>query len=246
MAVLPAGFRRRKRTRVSLPTVHRMRLCGSLPVLVTRLVWVPMKGVLSRIRSWRQVGHGRATVTAASVVAIAPTDPHCSAQSLQRFEWIGKRRILRTGRHRHRPWNGQTCQRHYTKPTSHRYILHGMPTTKDRAINKCRVPFARNAPFGCFAQKVTDTYLSLIANWKTPLRLNRFGDSHGACDVVPRTPSHPTPILGPTGMLLRQSHWRPARHECESSPDDMSDECEGDSPARNATGKPSGWLCAND
>src|SRR6056297_485639 len=29
--------------------------------------------------------------------------------------------------------------------------------------HSCRVPFARNSPFGCFAQKVPDTYLSLIA-----------------------------------------------------------------------------------
>src|SRR6056297_2685708 len=35
---------------------------------------------------------------------------------------------------------------------------------KDRATKKCRVPFARNSPFGCFAQKVPDTYVSLIAN----------------------------------------------------------------------------------
>jgi len=35
--------------------------------------------------------------------------------------------------------------------------------TKDRATKKCRVPFARNSPFRCFAQKVPDTYLSLIA-----------------------------------------------------------------------------------
>jgi len=37
------------------------------------------------------------------------------------------------------------------------------PTTKDRAGNKCPVPFARNSPFGCFAQKVPDTYFPLIA-----------------------------------------------------------------------------------
>jgi len=36
-------------------------------------------------------------------------------------------------------------------------------TSKDRATKKCRIPFARNSPFGCFAQKVPDTYLSLIA-----------------------------------------------------------------------------------
>ncbi len=34
---------------------------------------------------------------------------------------------------------------------------------KDRATKKCRDPFARNSPFGCFAQKGPDTYLSLIA-----------------------------------------------------------------------------------
>jgi putative cardiolipin synthase len=34
---------------------------------------------------------------------------------------------------------------------------------KDRAGNKCRVPFAGNRPFGCFAQKVPDTYFPLIA-----------------------------------------------------------------------------------
>ena len=34
---------------------------------------------------------------------------------------------------------------------------------KDRAGNKCPVPFARNWPFGCFAQMVPDTYFPLIA-----------------------------------------------------------------------------------
>ena len=34
---------------------------------------------------------------------------------------------------------------------------------QERAGKKCRVPFARNSPFGCFAQKVPDTYFPLIA-----------------------------------------------------------------------------------
>jgi|GEM_PF-7011204 len=39
----------------------------------------------------------------------------------------------------------------------------GFPIAKDRATKKCRVPFARNSPFGCFAQKVPDTiYRSLL------------------------------------------------------------------------------------
>ena len=36
-------------------------------------------------------------------------------------------------------------------------------SSKDRAGNKCPVPFARNWPFGCFAQMVPDTYFPLIA-----------------------------------------------------------------------------------
>ena len=35
------------------------------------------------------------------------------------------------------------------------------------AGNKCPVPFARNSPFGCFAQKVPDTYFPLIAKRRT-------------------------------------------------------------------------------
>ena len=31
--------------------------------------------------------------------------------------------------------------------------------TKDRAVNKCQVPFPAERPFGCFAEKVPDTYL---------------------------------------------------------------------------------------
>jgi len=41
--------------------------------------------------------------------------------------------------------------------------------TKDRAMNKCPVPFARNSPFDCFAQNVPDTYLSLIAKLRFQL-----------------------------------------------------------------------------
>jgi hypothetical protein len=47
------------------------------------------------------------------------------------------------------------------------------PLTKYRARNKCPVPYARDSPFGCFAQKVPDTYFSaapkLVPCWSDPL-----------------------------------------------------------------------------
>ncbi len=35
---------------------------------------------------------------------------------------------------------------------------------KEQPRNKCQVPFARNSPFGCCAQKVPDTYFSSDTN----------------------------------------------------------------------------------
>lgn len=39
-----------------------------------------------------------------------------------------------------------------------------MRADKNRSGKRCRVPFAGNRPFGCFAQKVPDTFFPLIAN----------------------------------------------------------------------------------
>src|SRR6056297_1040810 len=54
--------------------------------------------------------------------------------------------------------------------------------------HSCRVPFARNSPFGCFAQKVPDTYVSLIANemsWRlAPPYLGSAGRSQ-RCSAFP-------------------------------------------------------------
>jgi len=53
------------------------------------------------------------------------------------------------------------------------YGTHAMArfAAKDRAGNKCPVPFARNWPFGCFAQMVPDTYFPFIAKHARRLTL---------------------------------------------------------------------------